>query len=196
MEQMKLWKTAGVSPLGGCLPALLQIPIFMSLYYFFQSNISLRNESFLWAKNLASYDSILDFGHVPLLDTLYGSHISLFTLLAVLTSLIISVYSMSSMQDNSNPVMKYMPYIFPVLLLGVFNRLPAALTWYYTVSNTITLILQIVIQKYVINHDKIRLQIEENKKKPVKQSKLQERMQAMQESQKKLQDLKNKNSKR
>jgi YidC/Oxa1 family membrane protein insertase len=196
MEQMKLWKTAGVSPLGGCLPALLQIPIFMSLYYFFQSNISLRGESFLWAKDLASYDSILDFGYVPVINLLYGSHISLFTLTAVLTSLLISLYSMSSMQDNSNPVMKYMPYIFPILLLGVFNRLPAALTWYYTVSNTITLLLQIVIQKYVINHDKIREQIEENKRRPVKQSKLQERIQAMQESQKKLQDLKNKSNKR
>lgn len=193
MEQMKLWKTAGVSPLGGCLPALLQIPIFMSLYYFFQSNIALRGESFLWAKDLASYDSIatLPF-HIPF----YGDHVSLFTLTATLTSLLISLYSMSNMQDNSNPVMKYMPYIFPVLLLGVFNSLPSALTWYYTVSNTITLILQIVIQKYVINHDKIRVQIEENKKKPVKQNKLQERMQAMQESQKKLQDLKNKNNRK
>ena len=92
--------------------------------------------------------------------------------------------------------MKYMPYIFPVLLLGVFNRLPAALTWYYTVSNTITLILQIVIQKYIIDHEKILAQIEENRKKPVKQSKLQERMQAMQESNKKLQELKNKNNRR
>ncbi len=193
MEQMKLWKTAGVSPLGGCLPALLQIPIFMSLYYFFQSNIALRGQSFLWAKDLASYDSIatLPF-HIPF----YGDHVSLFTLTATLTSLLISLYSMSNMQDNSNPVMKYMPYIFPVLLLGVFNSLPSALTWYYTVSNTITLILQIVIQKYVINHDKIKAQIEENKKKPVKQSKLQERMQAMQESQRKMQELKNKNNNR
>jgi YidC/Oxa1 family membrane protein insertase len=106
--------------------------------------------------------------------------------------LLISIYSMSNMQDNSNPVMKYMPYIFPVLLLGVFNNLPSALTWYYTVSNTITLILQIVIQKYIINHEKILVQIAENRKKPVKQSKLQERLQAMQESQKKLQDTKNK----
>ena len=100
------------------------------------------------------------------------------------------------MQDNTNPVMKYMPYIFPVLLLGVFNNLPAALTWYYTVSNTITLLLQIIIQKYIINHDKILAQIGENRKKPVKQSKLQERIQAMQESQKKIQDLKNKNNKK
>ena len=190
MEQMKLWRSAGVSPLGGCLPALLQIPIFMSLYYFFQSNISLRGQSFLWAKDLAAYDSIYTFGHIPVIDSLYGDHISLFTITATLTSLLISIYSMSNMQDNSNPVMKYMPYIFPVLLLGVFNNLPSALTWYYTVSNTITLILQIVIQKYIINHEKILAQIEENKKKPVKQSKLQERLAAMQEAQKKAQEAK------
>lgn len=193
MEQMKLWKSAGVSPLGGCLPALLQIPIFMSLYYFFQSNIALRGESFLWAKDLAAYDSIY---HIPFNIPFYGDHISLFTITATLTSLLISIYSMSSMQDNTNPVMKYMPYIFPVLLLGVFNNLPAALTWYYTISNTITLILQIVIQKYIINHDKILAQISENRKKPVKQSKLQERIAAMQESQKKIQDLKSKGNKK
>ncbi len=193
MDQMKLWKSAGVSPLGGCLPALLQIPIFMSLYYFFQSNISLRGQNFLWAKDLAAYDSIAT---LPFSIPFYGDHISLFTITATITSLIISIYSMSTMQDNSNPVMKYMPYIFPVLLLGVFNNLPAALTWYYTVSNTITLILQIVIQKYIINHEKILAQIEENRKKPVKQSKLQERMMAMQESNKKLQDLKKKNTRK
>ncbi len=187
LDQMKLWKSAGVSPLGGCLPALLQIPIFMSLYYFFQSNIALRGENFLWAKDLAAYDSIYN---LPFEIPFYGDHVSLFTITATLTSLLISVYSMSSMQDNDNPVMKYMPYIFPVLLLGVFNKLPSALTWYYTVSNTITLILQIVIQKYIIDHDKILAQIEINRKKPVKQSKLQERIQAMQEANKKVQDLK------
>ncbi|MEP7238382.1 MAG: YidC/Oxa1 family insertase periplasmic-domain containing protein, partial [Ferruginibacter sp.] len=192
MDQMKLWKSAGVSPLGGCLPALLQIPIFMSLYYFFQSNISLRGQNFLWAKDLAAYDSI---ANLPFSIPFYGDHVSLFTITATLTSLIISIYSMSNMQDNNNPVMKYMPYIFPVLLLGVFNNLPSALTWYYTVSNTITLILQIVIQKYIINHEKILEQIEINRKKPVKQSKFQERMMAMQESNKKLQDLKKKGNK-
>lgn len=193
MDQMKLWKSAGVSPLGGCLPALLQIPIFMSLYYFFQSNISLRGESFLWAKDLAAYDSIAS---LPFSIPFYGDHVSLFTITATVTSLIISIYSMSSMQDNSNPVMKYMPYIFPILLLGIFNNLPAALTWYYTVSNTITLILQIVIQKYIINHEKILAQIEENRKRPVKQSKFQERLMAMQESNKKLQEMKKKPAKK
>ncbi len=192
MDQMKLWKSAGVSPLGGCLPALFQIPIFMSLYYFFQSNISLRGQNFLWAKDLAAYDSIAT---LPFSIPFYGDHVSLFTITATLTSLIISIYSMSNMQDNSNPVMKYMPYIFPVLLLGVFNNLPSALTWYYTVSNTITLLLQIVIQKYIINHEKILTQIEENRKKPVKQSKFQERMLAMQENNKKLQDQKKRGNK-
>ena len=192
MDQMKLWKSAGVSPLGGCLPALLQIPIFMSLYYFFQGNISLRGENFLWAKDLAAYDSIYD---MPFSIPFYGDHISLFTITATLTSLLISIYSMSSMQDNSNPVMKYMPYIFPVMLLGVFNNLPSALTWYYTISNTITLVLQIIIQKYIIDHDKILAQIEINRKKPVKQSKLQEKIQAMQQANQKVIDLKSKTKK-
>jgi YidC/Oxa1 family membrane protein insertase len=192
MDQMKLWKSAGVSPLGGCLPALLQIPIFMSLYYFFQSNVDLRGKNFLWANDLAAYDSI---AKLPFSIPFYGDHVSLFTLTAVITSMLISIYSMSSMQDNSNPVMKYMPYIFPVLLLGVFNNLPAALTWYYTISNTITLLLQIFIQKYVINHDKIKLQMAENMKKPQKQSKIAEKVAAMQESQRKIQELKNKTKK-
>jgi YidC/Oxa1 family membrane protein insertase len=193
MEQMKLWKSAGVSPLGGCLPALLQIPIFMSLYYFFQSNIDLRGKDFLWAKDLAQYDSIAT---LPFSIPFYGDHVSLFTITAVLTSLLISIYSMSNMQDNSNPLMKYMPYIFPVMLLGVFNKLPSALTWYYTISNTITLLLQIVIQKYIIDHDKIMLEIAENRKKPVKKSKMQERIEAMQETQKKVQDMKQKSTKK
>jgi YidC/Oxa1 family membrane protein insertase len=191
MEQMKLWKSAGVNPLGGCIPALLQIPIFMSLYFFFQANIDLRGASFLWASDLSQYDSIAT---LPFSIPFYGDHVSLFTLTAVITSLLISLYGMSNMQDNSNPVMKYLPFIFPILLLGIFNGLPAALTWYYTVSNTITLLLQIIIQKYIIDHNKILAQIEENRKKPVKKSKLQDRIDAMQESQRKLKELKDKSA--
>ncbi len=189
MDQMKLWRSAGVSPLGGCLPALLQIPIFMSLYYFFQANIDLRGKSFLWAPDLATYDSIAS---LPFEIPFYGDHVSLFTITATVTSLLISLYSMANMQDNNNPLMKYMPYIFPVLLLFVFNSLPSALTWYYTVSNVITLILQFVIQRYIIDHKKIHAQIAEKMKQPVKKSKLQERIEAMQAQQKKLQDMKKK----
>ncbi len=195
MEQMKLFKSAGVNPLGGCIPALLQIPIFFALYSFFNSNIALRGEGFWWAKDLSSYDSILDFGYVPVLNFLYGSHISLFTIFAVVTSLLISIYGMANMQDNSNPVMKYMPYIFPIILLGIFNSQPAALTWYYTVSNAITLVIQFVIQKYIINHDKILAKLEANKKKPVTKSKWQERIDAMQANNQKLQTMKQKANK-
>jgi YidC/Oxa1 family membrane protein insertase len=192
MEQMKFTREAGVNQFAGCLPALVQIPIFFSLYSFFNSNVSFRGQSFLWAKDLSAFDDVIKFGvNIPLL----GSHLSLFTITAVITSFLISLYSMNTTMspDQSNPVMKYMPYIFPFFLLFIFNRLPSALTWYYTVSNIITLILQFVIQNYIIDHDKILAKIEENRKKPKTQSKWQERMQQMQEQQKKMKELQQKN---
>jgi YidC/Oxa1 family membrane protein insertase len=180
---MKLFRTAGVNPLGGCIPALLQIPIFFALYSFFNSNIALRGVPFWWSKDLSSYDAVFSWDfNIPGL----GSHLSLFTVLAVVTSLLISLYSMSMTPDQNNPVMKYMPYIFPIMLLGIFNGLPSALTWYYTVSNLITLILQFVIQNYIIDHDKILAEIQSNKKKPREKSKWQERLEQMQATQKKV----------
>jgi YidC/Oxa1 family membrane protein insertase len=192
MEQMKFTREAGVNQFAGCLPALVQIPIFFSLYSFFNSNVSFRGQSFLWAKDLSAFDDVIKFGvNIPLL----GSHLSLFTITAVITSFLISLYSMSTAMspDQSNPVMKYMPYIFPFFLLFIFNRLPSALTWYYTVSNVITLILQFIIQQYIIDHDKILAKIEENRKKPKTKSKWQERMEQMQEQQKKMKELQQKN---
>ena len=189
MEQMKLFRQAGVNPLGGCIPALLQIPIFFALYSFFSSSITLRGQSFLWAKDLSASDSVINFGaNIPLI----GSHLSLFTITAVITSFLISLYSMSMSPDQSNPVMKYMPYIFPFFLLFIFNRLPSALTWYYTVSNLITLIIQFVIQNYIIDHDKILAKMEANRKKPKAKSKWQERMEQMQAQQKKLKEVQQK----
>jgi YidC/Oxa1 family membrane protein insertase len=188
MQQMKLFREAGVNPLGGCIPALLQIPIFFALYSFFNSEISLRGQSFLWAKDLSSYDV---FAKLPFTIPFgFGDHISLFTLTAVITSFLISIYNMSMTPDQGNPVMKYMPYFFPFILLFIFNKLPSALTWYYTVSNLITLILQFVIQNYIINHDKILLKIEETRKKPKVKSKWQQRYDQVMESQKKIQDMK------
>jgi YidC/Oxa1 family membrane protein insertase len=192
MEQMKLFREAGVNPLGGCIPALLQIPIFFALYSFFNANVALRGESFLWAEDLSVYDAFIKFGvNIPLL----GGHISLFTILAVVTSFLISLYGMANTPDQSNPALKYMPYIFPFMLLFIFNKLPSALTWYYTVSNVITLLLQFVIQKFIIDHDKIVAQLAENRKKPKSKSKWQERLEQMQESQKKLQDMQQKTKK-
>lgn len=189
MEQMKLFREAGVNPLGGCIPALLQIPIFFALFSFFNAEVGLRGASFLWANDLSAFDDPIKFGvHIPLL----GSHLSLFNITAVITSFLISWYSMSMTPDQGNPMMKYLPYIFPIFLLFFFNRLPSALTWYYTVSNLITLILQIIIQKYIIDHDKILAQIEVNRKKPKTKSKWQERFEQMQEQQKKVKDMQQK----
>ena len=185
VDQMKLFREAGVNPLGGCIPALFQIPIFFALYSFFSASVDLRGADFLWAKDLSAFDAVIKFGfNIPLL----GGHLSLFTITAVLTSFLISVYSMSMTPDQSNPVLKYMPYIFPIFLLFIFNTLPAALTWYYTVSNIVTLVLQYVIQNYIIDHDKILAKIDENRKKPKTKSKWQERMEQMQEQQKKMKE--------
>jgi YidC/Oxa1 family membrane protein insertase len=191
VEQMKLFREAGVNPLGGCIPALLQIPIFFALYSFFNSNVALRGQPFLWATDLSAPDKVISFAtKIPILG---WDHISMFTITAVATSFLISLYSMSMSPDQSNPVMKYMPYIFPVFLLFIFNSLPSALTWYYTVSNLITLVLQFVIQNYIIDHDKILTKIEANRKKPKTKSKWQERMAQMQEQQKRVKDSQQKN---
>jgi YidC/Oxa1 family membrane protein insertase len=162
----------------------LQIPIFFALYSFFNSNIGLRGESFLWSHDLSTYDSVVNFGFsIPA----YGEHISLFALLAVATSFLISLYGMSMTPDQSNPAMKYMPYFMPVVLLLFFNGLPSALTWYYTVSNVITLTLQFVIQHYIIDHEKILAKLQENRTKPKTKSKWQEKLEQMQEAQKEAQ---------
>jgi YidC/Oxa1 family membrane protein insertase len=189
VEQMKLFREAGVNPLGGCIPALLQIPIFFALFSFFNSNVALRGQSFLWARDLSIYDVVVK---LPFTIPAYGDHVSLFATLAVITSFLISLYGMSMTPDQSNPAMKYMPYIMPVMLLLFFNRLPAALTWYYTVSNVITLILQFVIQNYIIDHDKILAKLQANRTKPKTKPKWQERFEQMQEAQKKIQQSKGK----
>lgn len=190
MEQMKFMREAGVNQFAGCLPGLLQIPIFFALYSFFNSSVDLRGQGFLWTDDLSQYDSVLN---LPFNIPFYGDHVSLFTITAVVTSFLISLYSLSSTPDQGNPVLKYMPYFFPVILLFIFNKLPSGLTWYYTVSNIVTLILQFVIQNYIINHDRLIAQIEANRKKPKKQSKWQERIAQMQEQQKQMREAQNKN---
>ncbi|KXK42447.1 MAG: membrane protein OxaA [Bacteroidetes bacterium OLB11] len=180
VEQMKLYRQAGVNPLGGCLPALLQLPVFFALLSFFPHSIQLRQEKFLWANDLSTYDSILD---LPFTIPFYGNHISLFTILFVITSILMSLYSMNMTADQSNPMMKYVPFVMPVMFLGIFNKLPAALTYYYFVSNLITLILQFVIQNYIIDPDKIHAQIQAKKSEKPKESKFMQRMQELQKQQ-------------
>ncbi|MDI9337319.1 MAG: YidC/Oxa1 family insertase periplasmic-domain containing protein [Alphaproteobacteria bacterium] len=193
MEQMKLFREAGVNPLSGCVPALLIIPIFGSLFNFFNANIVIRGEHFLWVKDLSSYDSLFEFGFtIPF----YGSHFSLFTFLAAITTFLSSMYNMSATPAAAdNPAFKYMPYIFPFVMLFMFNSTPAALNIYYTVANVLTILIQLVIQKYIIDHNKIHAKINEKRKQPKKKSGWQERYEKMLETQKKVESMKNKGKK-
>ncbi len=181
MEQMKLFRSAGVNPLGGCLPTLFQLPILLAMYYFFPSSIELRQEQFLWADDLSTYDVI---AQLPFTIPFYGSHVSLFTLLMTASSLFLALYNRNmTAQDPNNPMLKWMPYIFPFLLIGVFNKMAAALTFYYFFSNMISIAQQFIIQKYIIDEGKIHAQIQENKNKPPAQSKWQQRLEEMQKTQ-------------
>jgi YidC/Oxa1 family membrane protein insertase len=178
-EQLKLFKSAGVNPLGGCIPALLQFPILAAMYTFFPLSIELRQESFLWAKDLSTYDSIYNFGFaIPF----YGNHISLFTIIMTVTSILFAIYN--NQLSGVTGQMKYMAYIFPVMLLGIFNNLPAALTYYYSLTNIIAFGQQFIIKNYIIDEGAIHRRIQENKKKPVKKSRLQERLEEMTKAQK------------
>ncbi len=180
-EQMKLYSQAGVNPLGGCLPSLFQLPFLIAMYSFFPSSLELRQQGFLWCQDLSTYDSIASWStHIPVLSSLYGNHISLFTILLTITSLFLALYNSSMTADQNNPALKYLPYVMPVMFLGFFNNMAAGLTFYYFFSNCISIVQQWVIKNYVIDKDKIRSQIEENKKKPATQSKFAQKLAEMQ----------------
>lgn len=177
-EQMKLYQRAGVSPFGGCLPLLLQMPILMAMYYFFPASIELRQQPFLWATDLSTYDAIVTFStSIPLI----GQHISLFTILMTITSVGQAVMNnqMNAMA-NQQPGMKYMPYFMPILLMFMFNSFPAALTYYYLLQNLLGMGHQWIIQKFFIDEEKLRAKIEENKKNPKPASSWQKKIEQMQ----------------
>ena len=180
-ETMKLYSKAGANPMAGCVPSLLQLPVFLGLFYFFPVAFSLRGKSFLWAEDLSSYDAILD---LPFSIPFYGDHVSLFPLLA---SIAIFVYSKMTMGQQMQPTqpgmpnMKFMIYLMPIMMLFFFNNYASGLSLYYLISNLITIGIMLVIKNYIIDEQKIFLQIEENKKKPKKQSRFQRKMEEMME---------------
>jgi YidC/Oxa1 family membrane protein insertase len=162
-EQMKIYQKAGVSPFGGCLPTLLQMPILLSMYYFFPTSIELRQQPFLWATDLSSYDAVMTFAS-PILGQ---NHISLFTVLMTITSILFAMYTQTqSGMANTQPGMQYMPYIMPVFLMFMFNSFPAALTYYYLLQNVISMAQQWLIQRFFIDEKALHQKIEDNKKKP------------------------------
>jgi len=177
---MALYKKAGVNPMGGCLPALLQMPIWIALFRFFPSSIELRQQSFLWAKDLSAYDSILN---LPFTIPAYGDHISLFTLLMALSMVVTTKMSMDQTATaQPMPGMKIMMYLMPVMMLVWFNSYASGLSLYYFFSNVISYLQQILIRRS-ISDEKILAKMNENQKKPVKKSKFQERLEQLQRQQ-------------
>jgi YidC/Oxa1 family membrane protein insertase len=173
-EQMKLFQKAGVNPLGGCFPLLLQFPILIALFNFFPSSIELRQQPFLWADDLSSYDSILD---LPFTIPFYGAHVSLFTLLMTVSTIIYT--RMNNQITGATGQMKYIGYIMPLVFLPVLNSYSSALSYYYFLANMITFAQQWAVRRFVIDEEAIHRKMQENKKKPVKRSKFQERLESM-----------------
>lgn len=179
-ETMKLYNKAGASPMSGCLPALVQLPIFYALFMFFPTSFALRQKPFLWAEDLSSYDTIAQLPfHIPL----YGDHVSLFPILA---SIAIFFYMMMTSGQNMQqqpgmPNMKFILYLSPLMMLVFFNSYASGLSLYYFVSNLITIFIMLAIKKFILDEDKIHAQIQENKKKPKKENKFQKKMREMME---------------
>jgi len=175
---MALYKKAGVNPLAGCIPMLLQMPILIALYRFFPASIELRQQSFLWATDLSSYDSIYNLGFtIPM----YGDHISLFTLLMTVSTIIYTKVNNQLMGSQQQmPGMKVMMYLMPVMFLGFFNNFAAGLSYYYFLANMITFLQMWIIRK-TVNEEAIHKQIQENRKKPdaKKKSGFQKRLEEM-----------------
>lgn len=181
-ETMALYRKAGVNQMGGCLPMLLQMPILMAMYQYFPTSINLRGESFLWAKDLSTYDDIINWGfNIPLI----GDHLSLFCLLMTVTQVVYMNITQASSGQAQMPGMKMMPWIMAIMLFFFLNDNAAALSYYYLLSMLIS-IFQTQIFKWGTNEEKLLAQLEANKKKPKKQSKWMARLEQMQKEQEKM----------
>lgn len=174
---MALYKKAGINPMAGCVPMLLQMPILIALFRFFPASIELRQQSFLWAKDLSAYDSIWDFPggfSIPF----YGDHVSLFCLLMTISTIFYTKLNNQMMGAQSQPGMKFIMYAMPVMFLGFFNDFASGLSYYYLLANLITFAQMFLFRKFV-NEEKIHARIQENRKKPVKVSGFQKRLEEM-----------------
>ena len=183
---MELYQRAGISPMGGCLPMLLQFPILFAMFRFFPASIELRQQKFLWADDLSAYDSIWDFGvNIPLL----GDHLSLFALLMALTMFFYTKMTSGQMSNDPNMAgMKFMSlYLMPIMMFFICNNLSAALSYYYLLSNIITMIVTWYIRKYVVTEEKVRADMMLASKTPKKKSKWQQRLEEAQRMQEQMQ---------
>lgn len=172
---MALYKKVGVSPMGGCLPMVFQMPILFAMFFFFPTSIELRHQSFLWASDLSTYDSILN---LPFEIPMYGNHVSLFCLLMTVSTIISTKLNPQTAGSSSMPGMKSMMYIMPVMFLFILNSYPSGLSYYYLLANLFTIGQTYLVRRFV-DEDKIRAQLLMNKKKPVKKSNFQAKLEQM-----------------
>ena len=181
---MALYQKVGVSPMGGCLPMLLQLPILYAMFTFFPACIELRQQPFLWADDLSSYDAIVSWdAYIPIISSIYGNHVSLFCLLMCITNIVYSYINMKDQPGNDQmPMMKWMMYLMPVMFLFIFNDYAAGLSYYYLVSLLIT-ILQTFLFRLFVNDEKLLAKLNANKSKPKKKSRFMERLEKMQKEQ-------------
>lgn len=179
---MALYKKVGVSPMGGCLPMLFQFPVLIAMFYFFPGSIELRQESFLWATDLSTYDSILNLPFTVPFG--YGNHVSLFTLLMTVTTVLQTRLTSQTQDTSAMPGMKYMMYFMPVFFMFILNSYASGLSYYYFLANVFTIGQTYIIRKS-IDEDKVRAQLLSNKKKPTKKKKsgFQKRLEDMQRKQ-------------
>jgi len=187
---MDLYQKAGISPMGGCLPMFLQFPILFAMFRFFPASIELRQQKFLWADDLSAYDSIWDFGvNIPLL----GDHLSLFALLMAITMFVYSKMTSGQMSDDPNMAgMKFMSlYLMPIMMFFICNNLSAALSYYYLLSNIITMLVTWYIRKFVVTEEKVRAEMMLNASKPKQKSKWQQRLEEAQKMQEQMQKQQN-----
>ena len=194
---MALYKRVGVSPMGGCLPMLFQMPFLFAMYSFFPSSIELRQQSFLWAQDLSTYDAIFSWsGNIPLVTKYFGNHVSLFCILMTVTNVIYTHINMKSQASTTQmPGMKVMMYLMPVMFLFIFNQYASGLSFYFFVSTLIT-ILQTYAIRATVNEEKLLAQLNENKKKLVKKSGFSARLEQMQKDQQRMLKEKNKNNRK
>ena len=181
-ETMNLYRSAGASPMSGCLPMLLQMPFLIALYMYFPTSILLRGQSFLWAQDLSTYDAIISWDfNIPLISSFLGNHLSLFCVLMTVTNVIYTRYTMSQSPSSAEGMagMKMMPYIMSIMFFFIFNQNASALSYYYFVSTLIT-ILQYLSFRWTLNEEKLLHELEENKKKPRKKSKWMQRLEEAQ----------------
>ncbi len=189
METMKIYREYGVSPLGGCLPMILQMPIWYALFRFFPASITFRQEPFLWASDLSTYDVLFN---LPMEIPFFGAHVSLFTLLWAVSTIVYTYYNMQNMDLSANPAMKYVQYLMPIMFLAFFNNYASGLTCYMFFSNLINIIQTVVTKNYIFDETKIRAALMKEKAKPKKKGGFQSRLEEAMKQQQVIQENKKK----